>query len=124
MKLAWKQVVMAFVLGAVAGGIAGRWCALEYGKKPWGRSPGHLLQEFSRHLRLTSEQRTQVGAILEAKRQKVEALRAETRPQFEGIRSSASAEIRRLLTPEQQARYDKLEAEQQARRERWRARRE
>lgn len=125
MKLAWRQVLMAFVLGVAVGGVGGRWCALEYGGKPWGRrSPEHLLQQFSRQLRLTPEQRTQVGAILEAKRQKIDALRAETRPRFDDIRSSTGAEIRQLLTPEQQARYDKMEAEQQARKERWRARRE
>lgn len=126
MKLAWKQVIMAFVLGVAAGGIGGRWCALEYGHKAWkgGRFEERLLQRFSRQLKLTPEQRTQVGAILEAKRQKIETLRADTRPKFEAIRSSTSAEIRQLLTPEQHARYDKIEAEQQARRERWRARRE
>lgn len=125
MKLAWNQVLVAFVLGVLAGGIGGRWCALESGGKPWGRrSPQHLLQQFSRQLRLTPEQQTQVGAILEAKRQKIDALRAETRPRFNEIRSPASAEIHQLLTLEQQARYDKIEAEQQARKERWRARRE
>lgn len=125
MKFVWKQVVVAFLLGVAVGGIGGRWCALEYGGKPWSRwSPQRLLQQFSRKLRLTPEQRTQVGAILEAKRQKIDALRAEARPRFDEIRSSASVEIRQLLTPEQQARYEKIKAEQQAHRERWRARRE
>ncbi len=125
MKLAWKPILVAFVIGAAIGGIGAWWSTPDYFHKYWGRDQfsEHLLQRFNTQLRLTPEQRTQVAAILETKRQKIDALRAEMRPKFEEIRTSASAEIRQLLNPTQQQRFDQLEAEWKARWERHHAHR-
>ena len=74
-----------------------------------------MLDRFSSGLRLTPEQRTQVGALLETKRQKMDTLRAEMRPRFEEVRQSTQADIRRLLTPDQQTRFDEMEKDWQTR---------
>ena len=55
-----------------------------------------------------------MGAILEDKRHKIEDLRAEIRPRFKEIRTSTSVEIRGLLTPEQQQKFDVMNAQWEA----------
>ena len=121
MKRAWKQMVVAFVLGGCVGFAVARVCP--FGRFPHHRGGGHfeqrLLDRFSSKLQLTSEQRTQVATILEAKRQKMDALRAEIKPRFEEIRTSTSGEIRQLLNPDQQQRFDAMEAEWAAKKRRF-----
>ncbi len=113
MTRAWIKIVAAFLLGGVVGAVGARWSGPylfhRYGEST--QAQARMLQRFSATLHLTPEQRMQVAAIFEAKRQKIEALRAEMRPKFEEIRTSTSAEIRRLLTPEQQPRFDVMETE-------------
>ena len=118
MTLAWKQIVIALVMGALVGVVGAKWCASSHfhrhGER--GQFQTRMLQRFSSKLNLTPGERTQVAAILEAKRRKIDALRAEIGPRFEDIRTSTSAEIRQLLTPEQQKRFDIMQAEWDARR--------
>ena len=121
MKLAWKQVVIAFMLGGCVGFAVAKSC----GPRMFHRHGDgthfqqRLLDRFSSKLQLTPEQRTQVAAILEAKRQKMDALRAEIKPRFEEIRISTSGEIRQLLNPDQQPRFDAMETEWAARKKRF-----
>ena len=123
MKLAWRQVAIAFALGGCVG-VAGAWWSAPrlFHHRRWGdaRFEQRLLDRFSSTLRLTPEQRSRVGAILDAKRQKMDALRAEIRPRFEEIRTSTGAEIRPLLSPEQQRTFDVMQAKQDARFKKWR----
>ncbi len=56
---------------------------------------------------------------MEAKHQKMEALRAEIQPKFEALRASTSAEIRSVLTPEQQPKFDAMQADWAKRKEKW-----
>ena len=121
MKLAWKQMFIAFVSGVMVGVVGARWCASYRVHHRWesGQFQTHMLQRFSSKLKLTPEQRTRVAAILDAKRQKIDALRAEIRPRFEEIRTSTAAEIRQLLTPEQQKKFDVMQAEWQAKQAKW-----
>ncbi len=122
MKLAWKQIVIAFVLGGCVGFAAAQVCPFgRFHHHRWGggRFEQQLLDRFSSKLNLTSEQRGQVATILEAKRQKMDALRAEIKPRFEEIRTSTSAEIRQLLTADQQRRFDVMEAEWAAKKKRF-----
>ena len=125
MKRAWQQIAIAFALGGCAG-VAVTWsCAPRMFRHRWGSGQfqQRLLNQFSSKLHLTPEQRTRVAAILDAKRQKIDVLRAEIRPRFEDIRTSTSAEIRQVLTPEQQRTFDAMEADWGARmkrgRDRW-----
>ena len=116
MKIVWKQVLVSFVLGVMVGAAGVRWCAPYYFHRHWGgkESQARLLERFDSKLKLTPEQRSQVAEILDGKRQKIDALRAEIRPKFEEIRSSTSAEIRGLLTPEQQKKFDAMQIEWEA----------
>ncbi len=111
MKLMWKQVLVAFVLGAVVG-IAGSHACL------WNRHHGdhknfqeRLLKRFNERLHLSLYQQQKVAAVLEQKKSKIDAMRAEVRPKFEEIRNATSAEIRQMLMPEQQKEFDRMNAE-------------
>ncbi len=123
MKLAWKQIVVAFLVGALLGTAGSQWCAPFHGYG-WGseHSQKRMLDRFNSRLKLTPDQRQKVAAILEAKRSKMGALRAEVHPKFEEIRNSTRAEIRQLLTPEQQKKFDVMNAEHDARAKRFRDR--
>lgn len=118
MKVQWKQVIASLLLGLLLGIVAA------FGALPLlhGHRDHHytrMVERFSRRLDLTPEQKTQVSAILEAKRQKMDVLRAEVNPKFEEIRNSTKKEIRKILTAEQQKKFDALEARRAARREKW-----
>ncbi len=105
--------LLCFALGSGTGWWAGR----EAFPRHWNRQQRYqqMLDRFSQKLRLTPEQKTQVKAVFEAKRQKMDALRGELRPRFEEIRRSTQEEMQKILTPEQQKRFDRMEAEWQSR---------
>jgi len=67
-------------------------------------------------LDLTEAQRQQVAAALEENREEVNALWQETRPAFEELRARFRAQVREVLSQEQQVAYDSLVAIERNRR--------
>lgn len=118
MKLAWKQIIAAFVLGAVLGVLGAMRC-MPFGLHGWKQNPEkfqhRLMEKFTSRLGLNSEQQQKVSVILQDTRAKMEALREEIHPRFREIRDSAKSRIRELLTPDQQAKFDVMAAEMDAR---------
>lgn len=101
----------------IAGGAAG-WGARE-GAKPDSRGrrgPEAMVEHLTRELSLTAIQRDSVRAILERHHPEVEALWAEIRPRFDSIKARVRAEVAAQLTPDQQARYQRLLEEAEHRR--------
>jgi Spy/CpxP family protein refolding chaperone len=121
-NIRWLQVTVAFVLGAAIA------CAVVFCHSPWGPHRGgkdrfnHMMNRFSRELKLTDDQKKQVAAIFEAKRQRIESIRSGIDAQFEDVRRSTSEEIRKILTPEQVEKFEKLEQKHAEQRRRWRER--
>ena len=108
---AWKPLAVSFIVVMLAGaalGIGGLKYCFPRGWHGEGRYT-RMLERFSSKLDLTPEQKAQVAALLEAKRQKIKSLRSEIRPKFEEIRHSTRDEIRKLLTPEQEKKFQSLE---------------
>ena len=105
--------LLSFALGIGTGWWAGR----EAFPRRWNQEQRYqqMLERFNDRLRLTPEQKTQVKTVFETKRKKMEALREEMRPHFELIRLETQRDLRQLLTPGQQKRFDRMEAEWQAR---------
>lgn len=73
------------------------------------------LQQLAETLALTDEQKAKAMTVLQAEGEKLAALRADDSlrlrkklKQFREIRESARTQIRALLTPEQQAKFDAL----------------
>ena len=117
MSLKWNQIAVGFLAGLVIG------CAVvasplrRYLRESWDKRPHHerMLDKLSSRLSLTPEQKTKMAAIFEAKRSRIEALMAEGRPKFDAVREETRAEIRKILTPEQIAKFETLEAKMEKR---------
>ena len=75
-----------------------------------------MVERFARELDMTAEQKTQVSAILEAQRDAIRSLDAEMRPRFQEIRRSIRGEIRKILTPEQQEKFEEMERKMERKR--------
>ena len=98
-------LVGTFLAGALAG--AGLLVALGPPPPPPG-GPGGLgpLTELG----LTAEPQAQARALHERHRPELEAIFKETQPKVRAVQVRIEAELRALLTPEQQQRLDALEA--------------
>lgn len=86
--------------------------------------PEHRAEMLQHELNLTTDQYTQVKALLEVERREMDALHANSSLSREAVHSqmmtlhgSTDAKIRALLTSEQAAKYDAMEARMRARME-------
>jgi len=116
MKPYGKYILSAFCVGLLFGISLGR-LSTHWFRRDWKMSEksfARKLDRFSAKLDLTPEQKAQVAVLLKSKRDKISALFSEMEPKLEEIRSSTAAEIRKLLVPEQQAKFDKLHTQHEA----------
>ena len=108
------KIVIALLIGLIVGALAGSWYVKENFTPHWNGRGGdfkrHMLEHFSSELSLTPEQKEEVGAIFEKNRPQMMALQAEMRPKFEALRNLTHEEIRKILTPEQQKKFDVMSA--------------
>ena len=73
--------------------------------------PVRLIERLERDLLLTPEQRSQVEAIFEARRPRLEDVQQEMMARADREQKELQAEIRAVLTPEQVQRFDRWLAE-------------
>ena len=110
----------AFVAGAAVGVAADR--TVEH-NRPMGRSgPRSPLDRMSRDLDLTPAQRGAFDTILENRQKQMRQLFAPIQPQMDSlmalgkvVRDSTHEQLRRVLTPEQRVRFDKMHEEMKKR---------
>jgi Spy/CpxP family protein refolding chaperone len=114
----WSQVVISFLLGCIVTAAVFHSRQRFWNPDPKGRYE-RMLERFSRELNLSDEQKPRVAAVFEEKRKKIEAIRTEVGPRFEEVRRNASEEIRRILTPEQQVKFEEMERKHAEMRSRW-----
>jgi hypothetical protein len=81
-----------------------------------------LLNDLSRSLQLTLEQKSKVEEILKQSKQEYQELRNQNRPQFQAVRDRVRLRIKEVLSAEQKERYDEWNRHQDAKREQQRAR--
>jgi Spy/CpxP family protein refolding chaperone len=104
--------LLVFVLGVVFGGVGDRlWNQHVSGEPITIVTTAHptndqLIDNFSQAVRLTPEQRKQLGAIMDDTEAKWKALYAPLDGQKEAIRQGGRARIRAILTPEQLPRFE------------------
>jgi len=72
-----------------------------------GPPPAVLLERLTRDLDLDPSQREQIGAVLKASRERVGRLQRDVRAQFVSEQRTLREEIRKVLTPDQQQRFDR-----------------
>lgn len=112
MKRLIPALSVGFVLGVAAGGL-GQWAAMRHFIRR-GHDAARILEKMSSELLLNEPQKQAVKAVLDAKAEKMRALRA----QGEGVHLAARAQIRAALGPEQQVKFDEIVAKREARRKR------
>lgn len=81
------------------------------GPGPGGPPPGRLIERLNDVLQLTPEQRGRIEGIFEARRKQLEAVQDDVIARAEREQRELQSEIRGVLTPEQQQRFDKWLAE-------------
>ena len=110
-----KRRALAFYIGAMAAGAAigitvDRWILRDQLMEELGNE-GSMRKTFADRLRLDSVQRVALDTILDARNLRYDEIMAPVRPELHAVRDEARAQIRQLLTPEQQAIYDKIQRE-------------
>lgn len=112
-------LIGAFVAG-VAVGVAGD-RAMRHGPGD-RRGPRSGVDRMARELDLTPTQRAQFDTILEARQKQMRQLFAPLRPQMDSLMAigkvmgdSIHQQLRRVLTPEQQVKFEKMHAEAEKR---------
>ena len=113
----WRLPLITLIAGFALGAAVGRFCLGSLDQPPWkfGGDFNRVVDHFSSKLSLNAEQRQKVSSILELQKPKIEALRTECRPKFEAVRNETSSEIRKVLSPEQQSKFDIMQQKWQAR---------
>ena len=109
----WKAtflLIATFALGALAGG--GVVAFADRGKPGRGwhghYDPDDHMASLAKQLRLTPAQQDSVKAVLERSRLGMDSIWRQLGPRFGTLRDSISSEIRKVLTPEQREKYDKM----------------
>jgi Spy/CpxP family protein refolding chaperone len=106
-------VVIVFLLGAAVGGMFG------YGYAHWSvsaaRAPlpeperrAQRVEQLTRELSLTSDQAKQLDAILMQRHTEAKAIHDQSDTQIEQIRQKGRAQIRAILAPEQQPKFEEF----------------
>lgn len=99
MKLDWKQVIISLVIGVFLGSTFTCWKCKQCCPFDDVSKKERMLNKFSKKFDLNEEQKTQVSVIFEDKFKKMDELHKAKRD-----------EIRAVLTPDQQSRFDKISA--------------
>lgn len=98
-------LIATFAAGTITGGALVQLIAKRDPPSHAGPDMGPLPWET---LNLTEAQRNQAHAILERYRPRLDAIFDETAPKVHAITDEIDKEVRKLLTPEQQSRFDRI----------------
>ena len=116
MKTFKLSLLLALVfLAGVAAGVVGTRMAIRHWVNTAIQRPQNFQMLLERNLRwrlhLDARQRVEVHRILTDTRVQLRDLRQEYRPQVVAILTNTEAQISAILTPEQQARFEKMQQE-------------
>ena len=109
MKPDWKQVLIAFIVVVTLGAL------FVLRVIPHASFHHHTMRQLNSKLHLTADQQEKINDISEDARKKIGTLRNQVHPKFEDIRTSSRTEIRKLLAPDQQVKFDEMTAKMDAR---------
>jgi Spy/CpxP family protein refolding chaperone len=77
-----------------------------------------IIAEYRSRLHLTDDQVTKLNMLMDETRARVESTRQKLHPAYQKIRAEQNEKIRQLLSPEQQAEFDKMHKEREERQQR------
>jgi hypothetical protein len=92
------------------------------GRGRGGPPPELLLERLDAELQLSVDQEARIKTVLEARRERLDTLQRDVRDRFEHEQRELRDEIRAVLTPEQQPKFDKWIEQEGARGRRGRGR--
>ena len=70
---------------------------------------GNPLEHMTRNLDLTAEQQAKIQPIIEQARPQIAAIRQEAMQKAKAVRENTVSQVRPLLTPEQQQKFDAMQ---------------
>jgi Spy/CpxP family protein refolding chaperone len=104
--LGFGVVAVTFVVGGLAGAAVDRVLTADVTSRDAPRAATqqtHVIDQVE----MTAEQRARIDAILERRSERMKAAWSEMSPRLEAITDSARHEIMQVLTPAQQAEYER-----------------
>lgn len=126
-----RKLLTLTIAGALALGGGAALQAKGQGEEEHGRhggGPGHHMEFKMEHLKkdlnLTPQQEAQVDPILAQVKPQIKAIHEEAMKKMQAVMGDSMAKIRPLLTPEQQAKFDKMKEAHEKMREAHEAMRE
>ena len=116
----WLLIVAVFTLGTVAGGALDRLYLSRSGalspsrSAGGGRGPGRMAEQMKTDLNLTDEQSQAIKKIFDESRKRNDFGQVMSQcPRMKEMREKHNTQIRALLNPDQQKRFDEIIAERE-----------
>lgn len=113
-------IMTAFIAGIIVGA-SGQYLVLHKSLGKPNNPNQEMLDDLTKSVKLTSDQRVQVEQFLADSRQQYQELRNQNRPQYNAIRDATRKRISSILSTDQQTLYEKWTHELDARREKEKA---
>ncbi|MBI3650316.1 MAG: hypothetical protein HY231_04645 [Acidobacteria bacterium] len=107
----WSGVAAVFLLGCITGAAVNGLYLSGADHDTTTLAPhdaNEYFQTLKREVNLTPQQQESMSAILDEMRTEYKSVCAEVRPRYYNVRESARLKMRKLLTPEQQKRFDAI----------------
>lgn len=111
----WGAFLVVFALGGVTGASLDAMYRLRTGTSGTNLTPAVSIRDteayfetLKRELSLSEEQAAQMRAVLDRTRDDYRAVCADVRPRYDVLRERARSQMRVLLSPEQQPRFDSV----------------
>jgi Spy/CpxP family protein refolding chaperone len=125
MKLSRAAIIvyigLVFASGAVLGALGHRLYTVSTVSAKGTRNPEEfrkrVISTYQTRLKLTDTQVSQLSAIMDETRSRVEETRQKMKPAYQKIHEEQTDKIRAMLNPEQQVEYEKIRKEREAARE-------
>src|SRR3989338_1759696 len=120
-----KKIIVSFLIGLLAGAalykLSAYYCGFHcHGKWGWGMhrefKTGKMLEKYTKKLNLTDDQKQKIEKILNDNFQQFKELKSKARPQFEELKSKTHLEIKKILSPEQTVKFEKMIEERKKKR--------
>lgn len=117
-------IVLAFIAGLLIGVVGDRVWMFHFRDRVFGhggRGGGmtrFIVARLDRELQLSAQQKDEVTRILDAHRQRIDAITAGVRPQVRREIDQSNAEIEKILTPDQRTKFEKMKMRMLPRRNR------
>ncbi len=137
MKIAWIQILISLIIGGLLGFNYNNFnptkdckncsqkccqsdCKSDCHSCAKGDKKKCMLEKLSRKLDLTPEQKTKISVILDDKNKKMMEFKKEFEPRLKELHTAANLEIKKVLTEEQQPKFDEIQAKwEKKKKERW-----